>query len=246
MELGTQRRRLVVAVHDVMDGTLPGVRKVLSDLDRIGVNRRTLLVVPGGARPLREAPEVQGLLATEARHGGELLAHGWTHRAPGRARGSIPTRVRAFLFAHGVAEFAGLDPSDATLAAGMARDELAMAGFDVEGFCAPAWLEAPWVTDALRAAGYRFKVGMASLTDLRSGRRLPLGWQGYIGAGALQEALVATAARALAAMPGRPPTAQVFLHPQGDLQGRSYRAAIRHVERLLDQDTQLVQFRDLV
>lgn len=246
MDPGTQRRRLVVAVHDVMDSTLPGVRRVLSDLDRVGLTRRTLLVVPGGPRSLREAPKVQGLLATEVRNGGEILAHGWTHRAAGHARGSAPTRLRAFLFAHGVAEFAGLDPPDAALAAGMARDELVSAGFDVEGFCAPAWLEAPWVTDALRAAGYRFKVGMASLTDLQSGRRVRLDWRGYMGSGAVQEALVATAAGALTAMPGRPRTSQVFLHPQGDLQSRWYRAAIRYVERLLDQDAQLVRFRDLL
>lgn len=246
MELGTQRRRLVVAVHDVMDGTLPGVRKVLSDLDRIGVTRRTLLVVPGGTRPLRQMPEMQGFLAGEVRHGAELLAHGWTHRAAGRVRGPVPTRVRAFLFARGVAEFACLEPADATLAAGMARHELWLAGFDVDGFCAPAWLEAPWVSSALRAAGYRFKVGMASLNDLREGRRLRLGWDGYLGAGPCQEALVATTARALTAMPGRPRTSQIFLHPQGDLGGGSYRAAIRHLERLLDQGTQLVQFRDLL
>lgn len=243
---GTQQRRVVVAVHDVMDGTLSRVRKVLSDLDRIGVTHRTLLVVPGGVRPLHEMPELQGLLAGEVRHGAEVLAHGWTHRAVGRVRGRAPTRVRAFLFARGVAEFACLEPADATLAAGMARHELWLAGFDVDGFCAPAWLEAPWVSGSLRAAGYRFQVGMASLTDLQDGRRLRLGWHGYLGAGPLQEMLVATTARALTAVPGRPRTSQVFLHPQGDLQGRSYGAAIQHLERLLDQGTQLAQFRDLL
>lgn len=246
MDSGTQRRRLVVTVHDVMDGTLPGVRKVLSDLDRIGVTRRTLLVVPGATRPLREAPELQDLLAAEVRRGGELLAHGWTHRAAGPARGSPLTRARAFLFAHGVAEFAGLDAADATLAAGMARRELALAGFDVHGFCAPAWLEAPWVNGALRAAGYGFKVGMASVTDLRGDRRLRLGWQGYLGAGALQESLVATTARALTALPGRPGTSQVFLHPQGDLQGRPYRTVLQQLERMLHHNARVVQFRELL
>lgn len=246
MDHRTQQRRLVVAVHDVMHGTLPGVRKVLSDLDRIGVDRRTLLVVPGGARPLREVPEMRDLLAGEVGRGAELVAHGWTHRAAGSIRGSVPTRLRALLFAHGVAEFASLDRNDATLAAGMARQELALAGFDVEGFCAPAWLQAPWVAGALRAAGYRFQVGMARLTDLREGRRVRLAWRGYMGAGAFQEALVASTSRSLTAVPGRPRTVQVFLHPQGDLEGPSYRAAIRQVERLLDQDHQVVRFRDLL
>ncbi len=246
MDPGEQRRRVVVAVHDVMCGTLPGVRKVLSDLDHIGVTCRTLLVVPSGPRPLHEAPEMLDLLAGEARRGAELVAHGWTHRARGRARGSFTTRGRSFLFAHGVAEFAALDRADATLAAGLARHEMMLAGFAVDGFCAPAWLQAPWVNEALRAAGYRFNVGLASLTDLRGGRQLRLGWQGYLGAGALQEVLVATTARALAAMPGRPRTSQVFLHPQGDLQGPSYRAAIRQVERLVDQGSRPAQFRDLL
>lgn len=246
MNPGTQPRQLVVAVHDVMETTLPGIRDVLSDLDRIGVTRRTLLVVPGAGRPLHEVPELRDVVAGELRRGGEVLAHGWTHRMAGRPRGPAATRARAFLFAHGAAEFAGLDQADATLAAGMARRELAAAGFHVDGFCAPAWLEAPWVGDALRAAGYRFKVGMASLTDLESGRRLALGWHGYLGAGAFQEVLVAGTARALEAMPGRPRTSQVFLHPQGDLRGRRYRAAIREVERLLAEGSRVVGFQDLL
>lgn len=246
MDRGERRRQLVVAVHDVMGGTLACVRKVLSDLDRMGVTRRTLLVVPGADRPLREVPELRDLLADEVRRGGELLVHGWTHQATGPARGSALTRTRALLFARGVAEFASLDPADATLAAGRARQEMATAGFDVDGFCAPGWLEAPWVGEALRAAGYRFHVRMASVTDLRGGRSLRLGWQGYMGAGPVQERLVAAGAGLLAALPGSPPTAQVFLHPQGDLAGRPYRAAIRQLERELHQGGRVVQFRDLL
>lgn len=246
MDPGTEPGRLVVAVHDVMHGTLPGVRNVLSDLDRIGVTRRTLLVVPGGTRPLREVPALRDLLAGEVQRGAELLAHGWTHRAVGPVKGSAVTRARAALFAPGVAEFASLDSADATLEAGKARNELALAGFDVDGFCAPGWLEAPWLASALRAAGYRFKVGMGSVTDLRDGRRYPLGWRGYMGAGAVQEVLVATAARTLAAMPGRPRTSQVFLHPQGDLRGRPYRNTIQEVERLLEGGHRLIQFRELL
>lgn len=246
MEPRTPGRQLVVAVHDVMDGTLPGVRKVLSDLDRIGATRRSLLVVPGGSRPLREVPELRELLARELQRDGELLAHGWSHRMAGRPRGSVPTRLRAVLFARSIAEFTSLDRADATLAAGMARQELALAGFDVEGFCAPGWLEAPWVGGALRAAGYRFDVGMASLTDLENGRRNRLGWHGYMGAGPVQELLVAAGARALRTLPGRPRATQVFLHPEGDLGGRPYRTALQEVRRRLEGGDRLVRFRDLL
>lgn len=246
MSSGTGAQQLVVAVHDVMDSTLYGAQEVLSDLDRIGATHRTLLVVPGGTRRLREMPVLRELLAGEVRRGGELLAHGWTHRLTGPPKGSAVTRARASLFARGVAEFAGLDPADATLAAGAARHELALAGFDVIGFCAPGWLEAPWVAGALREAGYRFKVGMASVTDLENGKRYSVGWRGYVGAGPVQEVLVSGAARALAALPGRPHTSQVFLHPQGDHRGRHYRAAMQAIERLLDRGCRLVQFRDLL
>lgn len=219
---------------------------MLSDLDRIGVTSRTLLVVPGRGCPMREEPALGDLVAEEVRRGAEVLAHGWTHRAAGRAKGSAATRARAFLFARGVAEFASLDPADATLAAAMAREELRFAGFEVEGFCAPGWLEPSWLSQALRTAGYRFKVGMASLTDLQGDRRRRLGWGGYLGAGPVHEVLVAAGARGLAAMPRQPHACQVFLHPQGDLRGPRYRAAIREVERLLDQGYRPVRFRDLL
>ncbi|MBO0702078.1 MAG: DUF2334 domain-containing protein, partial [Candidatus Dormibacteraeota bacterium] len=237
---------LVVAVHDVMEGTLTGVRSVLADLDRIGVSRRTLLVVPGGPRRLCETPALRDLLSGEVRRGAEVVAHGWTHRGAGPARGTPATRARAALFARGVAEFAALDRAGATLAAGNAREELARAGFEVDGFCAPGWLEAPWVPAALRAAGYRFNVRMASITDLRDGTRRRVGWRGYLGAGTVQEVMLAAGARALAALPGRPPASQVFLHPQGNLRGTPYRNAIEEVGRLLDRGHRLVRFRDLL
>ncbi|MGH7922514.1 MAG: DUF2334 domain-containing protein [Candidatus Dormibacteraceae bacterium] len=245
----TVRKRtpdLVVAVHDVMDTTVPQIRQVLWDLDRIGVHRRTLLVVPRRAGTLRESGSLRALLEEQAGGGCELVAHGWTHRAPSRVRGPFSTRARAHLFARGIAEFASLGSDDAMLAAGMARRELALAGFSVEGFCAPGWLEAPWLPDALRAAGYRFSVGMASVTDLQHQRRRRLGWSGYVGAGPAQEFLVAGTSRTLAAMPGRPSATQVFLHPQGDLSGSFYRAAVRRVERLVHEGSRVVRFCDLL
>ena len=237
---------VVVAVHDVMETTVPQVRQVLSDLERIGVPRWTLLVVPCASGPLRESTRLRGLLEEQVGRGSELVAHGLTHRAPAPVRGSLSTRARASLFAPGVAEFASLDPPDATLAAGTARRELAVAGFDAEGFCAPGWLEAPWLPDALRAAGYRFSVGMASITDLHEGRRRRLAWSGYMGASATHEVLVAATSRALAAMPAARRARQVFLHPQGDLRGSPYRLALRQVERLVQGGSRVVHFGDLL
>src|SRR5581483_7655648 len=99
------------------------------------------------------------------------------------------------------------------------------------GFCAPAWLAPPWLGEALREAGFRFCVEMTALCDLRSGRRLPLRWDGHVGSPAWQESLTWVGAALHARLRARPAAVRVYFHPQRP-GSAGYRRALRLVKHL--------------
>jgi predicted deacetylase len=237
---------LVVSVHDVTPSTLPGVAWLLQALDNLGVRPRSLLVVPAeGGRPISRSPQLCSLVRREAAAGSEVVVHGFTHRAAGPARGGPATRLRARLLAGREAEFCGLDGDEAARRALAGRRLLERLGLEPEGFCAPCWLSPPEAAAALARAGFRFQVGMASLTDLSRMRRRRLRWLGYMGAGAAQEALIAGAGQGLLRCPGLDDPVQVFLHPQGAERSRACRLVLRTLADLASRQ-RLVRYRELV
>jgi uncharacterized protein len=224
---------LIVAVHDVAPSTLDDVRWLLSRLDAAGVRRRVLKVVPAepGASPA-QLDELGDLVASEAALGSEVVQHGWSHRATGALRGRPVDRVRARLFAGSSAEFLTLsaDEVEHRVRDGLAR--LTGWGAAVSGFCPPAWLATPDLAPAARRAGLRYLLTLRGMRDLVDERWVTLPPIGYMGAGGLQETLVAAGGwlvsgplrRAIA-----PGVHRVFLHPQG---ARSSRACARVLDRV--------------
>lgn len=68
----------LVSIHDVMPSTLDRVEHLLERCAHHGVDRITLLVVPGHDW----SPAALDRLRGWQRSGHELAAHGWSHRAP--------------------------------------------------------------------------------------------------------------------------------------------------------------------
>lgn len=200
--------RVIVEVHDVSASRAEGVAAILTGLDRIGARPRVLLVVPAG---LSDSSELVRLLTEEVAGGSEIVMHGFDHRARGRFAGRPLDVLRARLFSPADAEFLALDRDEAKRRLLEGRAQLARLGLDVEGFCAPGWLEPPWLPRLLRELDFRYDVGMSVLRDLRRGtsRRLP--WVGEVGAGRAHEALVALGGAAAKLVAGQAPL-KVFFH----------------------------------
>jgi predicted deacetylase len=202
---------------------------VLSDLDRLGIGRRVLKVIPdeAGTGDIRACRPLLDLLRAEVERGGEVVQHGYSHRRRGPLRGPLPLRLRGALFAPRDAEFLALDPDASRLALARGRSLLREAGIEVQGFCAPAWLAPPTLDSALTEVGYRFAVTMARLVDVQRGRAYSLGWDGYMGGGEAQERLVGLGAALLRPLHSRLDLVRVYLHPQGAPAGAAYRRALQ-------------------
>lgn len=227
-------RWLVVSVHDVAPEHTRALQRLLRDLDAFGVGPRVFKVVPNSAvgGRLDAAPALVDLLRQEVRTGSEIVLHGYTHRAAGRLRGPWPDRLRARLFAGGVAEFLTLERRAMVERLEAGRELLSGLGLETRGFCAPGWLAPPEIVPLLRQLGFRYYVGMSTLRDLRDDRCLWLPWVGYMGASPWQERLVGVGGQAQVAVARWFPAVKGFLHPQGIPEAQAYQRVLRLLARL--------------
>ena len=68
-------RQLLLSIHDVMPDTLDDVESIFSELNRLGHEEVTLLVVPGSGWTPASLQRLRAL----AQAGAELAGHGWHH-----------------------------------------------------------------------------------------------------------------------------------------------------------------------
>jgi hypothetical protein len=152
---------LLVSLHDVAPPHLAVLRRQREQLERWGVGRATLLVVPDfhGAFPLERSPATVDWLRERVAAGDEVALHGGCHRQRGRIRRPVD-RLRAALFTSGEGECLAQTAveRDDMLALGKQRLEQLL-GQPVRGFVAPAWLEPAGFAGPLGAAGFCWHEG---------------------------------------------------------------------------------------
>jgi uncharacterized protein len=235
-------RFLVVAIHDVAPEWFDDIGFLIGELDKAKIRPRVLKVIP--AR-LRESPELVALLKAEQQNGSEVVMHGYTHRTNGPLRGPWPRRLRAAMFAADAAEFLSLSPEEMATRVASGRQILNEVGLRVNGFCAPGWLETAELPPILRRAGFRYDIRMTRLVDLQSRRRIWTDWLGYMGAGPLQDRLIAVAN--IANQLGAPLFAvlKCFLHPQGARRSPDCRRLLDLLPALMQERTPAT-YRDLI
>jgi len=95
-----------VSIHDVMPETLPEVREILAYLSDRGIDRTTLLVVPGKAW----SDDALQTLRDWQQAGHELAGHGWHHRV--ERRETLYHKVHGLVISRFVAEHLSLSANE--------------------------------------------------------------------------------------------------------------------------------------
>lgn len=164
------RRRLLVAIHDVTPAHAEALRQIYALLERLGITRYALLVVPDwhGAWPLERHPAfVDDLLARQAA-GVEIFCHGYRHDEAGTRR-TLMQHVRVAGRTAAEAEFRIIPPDEAERRLDRGLELFRQLGIAPVGFIPPAWLHGEGALAQLRARGLRYTEGFWWITRVADG-----------------------------------------------------------------------------
>lgn len=163
-------KSLAVSIHDVSPWTRPAVEAMLADLSSEGVTASSLLVVPDHHRrgSLAAHPDFLDWLRILQNDGHEIVLHGFYHRRESRGGGVLQHLVTEHYTA-GEGEFYDLSYAESRERMESGREMLRVAGLDVPGFIAPAWLLGNEAEQAARSLGFAYTTRLGGVLDLRSG-----------------------------------------------------------------------------
>lgn len=165
----------MVSVHDIAPFTRAPVEKILSQLQRHGVNVCSLLVVPDYHRQgasMEDRDFVRWLRDLEAA-GHEVVIHGFFHERPRRGSERLREKFITRFYTSDEGEFYDLPYEEAFRRITRARDAFVAAGLTPRGFIAPAWLLGAEALRAATDAGMEYTTRLGSVHDLRSGEVFP-------------------------------------------------------------------------
>lgn len=169
--MGVSLSTLVVSLHDVSPLTFSRCRRIVAELEGLGVERMSLLVIPDhhGRGHVRTDAALCEWLRECAAKGHEIVTHGYFHQRPQRAHESAVQRLITRTYTAGEGEFFDLSRERAAELAGQGRADLRELGLDPRGFIAPAWLLGAEAEGALRDLGYAYTTRLRTIHDLQNG-----------------------------------------------------------------------------
>lgn len=243
---GAREKSLAVSIHDVSPWTRPAVEAMLADLIPSGVAATSLLVVPDHHRrgSVVSHPDFLGWLRALQNDGHEIVLHGFFHRRESGGGGFLQHLVTEHYTA-GEGEFYDLGYADARERMEDGREILTVAGLEVPGFIAPAWLLGDEAEQAARNLGFAYTTRLGGVLDLRSGgwtqsqslvysvrnawrRQISLAWNAF-----------------LASRLRKNPLMRLGLHPP-DWEHGQIRAQALRLARDAAADRRVIRYRDWV
>jgi uncharacterized protein len=180
---------LLVALHDVHPGTQKACEALLLGLERRGVKRVALMVIPNfsGEYPLSHHNDFVAWLKDRNAFGHELFVHGHKHRADTSLSRSPWGRWVNQRWAQGEAELIGLDGKQKLKIAEAGCSLCEGVGLPVIGFTPPTWF-GPLQRSSMQKLGLRFQDRRWGVEDSFAGQfkmAPPLTWplqkKGLIG-----------------------------------------------------------------
>ncbi|MBN2607538.1 MAG: DUF2334 domain-containing protein [Candidatus Fermentibacteraceae bacterium] len=241
-------KRLLLAVHDVSPANERALRHIAGELEKLGLDRYSMLVVPDyhGEWPLEEHPEFCRWLSGLAEGGVDMVLHGQTHMGSPAERFSW-NGLRSLLFTRGEGEFLDLDRDEAERLILNGKRTLAAAlGIQAESFVAPAWLYSRGTLKALEHTGFRLAESRWRIWS-PSGRttllRVPVA--NYAGGGPLKRLLASLWVDIYGTLCAGADTLRFAVHPSDFLSAESSAMVIGKLRRLL-RNREPAALRDMI
>ena len=171
---GPNMRTLVVSVHDVTPLTLPVCDVVLTDLNAIGVNSASLLIVPNfhGRVPIEENKPLRRWLEDKVALGYEPVLHGYFHLREPKSTDIGLTLLTTQLYTSGEGEFYDLSREEACARLQKGLADLAFLQRKINGFVAPAWLLSYAAEAAVRQLGFAYTTSVRAVKIFEGVRRI--------------------------------------------------------------------------
>lgn len=161
----TPARQLVLSIHDVMPTTIERTEALVELLRTAGLDRVTLLVVPGKDWTPERLDRLRALLDA----GAVAAGHGWTHHAA--TIGGLYHRLHSLLISRRAAEHLALDAGEIETLIRRCHDWFAEQALPMpELYVPPAWAMGPVRRDTLDRLPFARYETLTGVYDAPSGR----------------------------------------------------------------------------
>lgn len=151
-------RVLCVSLHDVAPATLQDCAATLAFLDALRIGPVALLVVPNyhGLGRIDRDERFCEFLRLRERRGDEIVLHGFWHHGPGRSHCGLRDRFERRVGTADEGEFSSLDEDTARTRLLRGLSVMRAAGWQPNGFVAPAWLMSHGTRTSLESLPFRY------------------------------------------------------------------------------------------
>jgi uncharacterized protein len=171
----TQRKHLIVSLHDLHRRSFPDVSRQKQLLSDWGVETASVLVVPEYHHD-RKSIELYPRLIEQLCHwqdkGYELVPHGFYHDRYGM-RTRLKDLFMTRFYTNNEAEFLDLPIAEAEARVKRGRNMFSRFGWNTYGFIAPGWLMSPRLPEALRRLGYLYTNTLTEIIPLHGEKPAP-------------------------------------------------------------------------
>jgi uncharacterized protein len=170
--ISLNRPALVVSVHDVSPTTRAACETIVGELTALGLRRCSLLVIPDHHHTgnFLDDEDFCAWLTAQVEASHEVVIHGYSHQREAETGETLRDKITTRLYTAGEGEFYNLDGETAKQLLTQAREEFRAAGFEPDGFIAPAWLLSRPAEAALRELGFQYTTRLGSVVDLQMAR----------------------------------------------------------------------------
>ena len=165
LPLGLPARSLIVSIHDVSPSNFEATKKILSEINALGVSAASLLIIPNHhyrGSFLDDYAFCQWL-KERVSHGDEAVIHGYYHIRNSRSKETIKDKLTTRFYTAGEGEFFDIHGAHAIQLLSEARNEFNEIGIVPSGFIAPAWLLSEGAEKALKLLRFSYTTKLTSI-----------------------------------------------------------------------------------